>query len=69
MHFDLTNRKIEETADVYDIKLKTRSSNNLVLWRSKSEDVKTEYFAVVLADGYLEVSWYVQNQKDSLAIR
>ncbi|KAF5294801.1 hypothetical protein FQA39_LY00285, partial [Lamprigera yunnana] len=58
-----------ERGNRYELKIRTSSSDGLLLWRSKSHALTEDYFAIAIVDGYPEMSYNLGKQKVYWAIR
>ncbi|KAI1287382.1 Agrin [Halotydeus destructor] len=52
-----------------EVSLRTHSPNGLILWLNKGNTVKTDYLALAVSDGYLELSYNLGKQKELLVMR
>lgn len=70
MNLRLTHiRAAGQKDNSFEVSFRTHSPNGLILWLNKGATVKSDYFALALADGYLELSFNLGKQKDLLIIR
>lgn len=63
------SRRKPERGNRYEIKLRTLTSDALLLWRSKSRNLKEDYFSIAIVNGYPEISYNLGKQDVFWAIR
>ncbi|KAL3289355.1 hypothetical protein HHI36_022791 [Cryptolaemus montrouzieri] len=67
--FDGAERRKPERWNKYEIKFKTYASDGLLLWRCKNKNMKQNYFAISLVDGFVELSYNLGTVTEAFSIR
>ncbi|CAH0561782.1 unnamed protein product [Brassicogethes aeneus] len=62
-------RRKPERGNRYEIKLKTFTSDGLVLWRAKNKNLLEDYFSVSIVDGYAELSFNLGKSEEFWSLR
>ncbi|KAK9890325.1 hypothetical protein WA026_010423 [Henosepilachna vigintioctopunctata] len=62
-------RRKPERWNRYELKLRTYASDGLILWRCKNKNVRQNYFAISLIDGFVELSYNLGTEAKFFSIR
>ena len=55
--------------NMFEISLRTKSENGLIMWTSKNDQITADYLALIIVDGFIEFSFDLGKQTHYLALR
>lgn len=60
---------VSQRENHFEISIKTHSKSGLILWTNKGTTLKTDYLAVAVIDGFVELSYNLGKQKELFFLR